>query len=66
MKKYLLFCGYNYYPSGGFRDFQSSHDTEQEAEKAALKTKFTWYQVVDAESGAMLKDDTIPGANIWS
>lgn len=67
MKRYLLFCGYNFYPYGGFRDFKSSHDTEQEAESEAQKyTKLTWYQVVDAESGMIVADGTINGSNVWS
>lgn len=28
---YLLFAGFNYYPSGGWKDFQEAFETEEEA-----------------------------------
>jgi hypothetical protein len=31
MKRFLLFAGENYYPSGGMEDFINSFDSEQEA-----------------------------------
>lgn len=34
LDRYLLFAGEDYYPEGGWRDFQSSHETIEEAKKA--------------------------------
>ncbi len=31
MKRYLLFCGKAYYPSGGSDDFKSDHECEEDA-----------------------------------
>lgn len=46
MKKYMLFAGDTYYPSGGFFDLVGDYDTVEEArEKGA---KYDWYQVVDS------------------
>ena len=55
MKRYLLFYGDNYYPSGGWGDFHGSFDTIQEAQQVFLKTdspwKPDWYQIVDTTTG---------------
>lgn len=37
MKRYLLFAGDNYYPSGGVNDFVMDYDTVEEAEAEAKK-----------------------------
>lgn len=34
MKRYLVFSYQSYYPAGGFRDFDSAHETFAEAQKA--------------------------------
>jgi hypothetical protein len=34
MKRYLVFSGQTYYPSGGWEDFIGSFDTPEEAEAA--------------------------------
>jgi hypothetical protein len=31
MKRFLVFAGDDYYPSGGWKDFHSDHDTLKEA-----------------------------------
>lgn len=31
MKRYFLFGNWNFYPSGGWRDFQGCFETEQQA-----------------------------------
>jgi hypothetical protein len=59
-KRYLLFVGMNYYPSGGWEDYKSSHETAEEAEtegKRLLKEDkmwSDWYHVVDLETGRMV------------
>ncbi len=34
MKRYLVFTYQSYYPSGGFKDFDSAYDTLEAAQKA--------------------------------
>lgn len=34
MKRYALFAGYNYYPSGGWDDIYGTYDTVEEAQEA--------------------------------
>lgn len=52
MKRYLLFQGARYYPSGGWWDFKDAFDTQEEAEREAAKlveeNDYDWWQVVDA------------------
>ena len=54
MKRYLLFYGMIYYPSGGAEDFLSAHDTLEEA-KAAGTAKIqeegsgNWANIFDNE-----------------
>ncbi len=54
MKRYLVFTGSKYYPSGGWDDFRGTFDTVEEAQKALLPSgtglncqSFDWYQIVD-------------------
>ncbi len=57
MKSFLLFAGDHYYPSGGWGDFQSAHDSLGEAFVAATlpisfpETSFDWWHVIDLSSG---------------
>ncbi len=50
MKKYALFAGESYYPSGGWGDFVDSFDTVAEAE-AAIPENSDWYEVVNLKVG---------------
>lgn len=52
MKRYLVFSGLTYYPDGGWSDFDSDHDTLEEANEARKDkhSKFGWSEVVDTES----------------
>ena len=48
MKRFLLFSGWNYYPSGGVDDFNGSFDTKEEAIRAAGKLEvWDWAQIYD-------------------
>jgi len=49
MKRFLVFSGQSYYPSGGFQDFDSAHDTFEEAQAArqALHSQYGWSQIAD-------------------
>lgn len=61
MKRYLLFCGDYYYPSGGWGDFRSDFDTIEDAVKEARRGEYVnsretpvpwdWWHVVDRETG---------------
>ena len=48
---YLLFCGYNYYPAGGWDDFHGSYHSEEEAREAtdSLPRGTDWWQIVSLE-----------------
>lgn len=48
MKRFILFAGSNYYPSGGWSDFEGSFDDLEEARKAG--TGNDWHQVVDTQT----------------
>jgi hypothetical protein len=57
MKRFLLFAGDKYYPSGGWHDFIGAFDSVEEAGAHARKTNdefnytcFGWYHVVDSET----------------
>ncbi len=49
MERFLLFAGSVYYAAGGWKDFQSSHDTLEEAIKTAKAehNEYDWWHVVD-------------------
>ncbi len=57
MKRYALFAGQDYYPSGGWDDFQSSHDTADQAVTALTATAATsdcdwdWAHIIDLHTG---------------
>jgi len=58
MKRYLLFCGDRYYPSGGWEDFKGSFNSIEDAIAAAQGFAEThdsflvcdWYHVVDTQN----------------
>ncbi len=59
VKRFVLFAGSDYYPSGGWDDFRSSHDTIEEAiAAAALPHRWgtDWWQVVDIQNGYKAAD----------
>ncbi len=48
MKRYLVFCYEQYYPGGGWCDFQGSYDTLEEAKLAGPT------QIVDSTIGEVI------------
>ncbi len=52
LKRYLVFSGPNYYPAGGWDDFDADFDTLEEAVKCAnaTDTLYNWAQVIDLET----------------
>jgi hypothetical protein len=56
MKKYLLFNYSNYYPGGGFNDFEDSFDTIQEAfDFWEYKKQYCLYQIIDKDTFEIVK-----------
>lgn len=60
LKRFLLFAGIYYYPSGGWNDFYGSFDTVEEATaayEAYAKDKMDpWGHIFDAQTGTPLND----------
>lgn len=59
-KKYYLFCGSKYYPSGGWQDFKNSFCSVDEA-IAFLNANVDiyerqWYQIVDIDNHLIIKE----------
>ena len=57
LNRYLLFCGDNYYPTGGWGDFQGSYETYDEAMAALPTLSFDWHQIVDVTDGEVVNKD---------
>lgn len=59
MKRYLLFSGSIYYPSGGFQDFISAFDTFPEAQAARqishAEIPCGWSHIVDLHTLTILE-----------
>lgn len=56
MKRYLVFVGYDYYPAGGWYDFEGSFDSIEEAKAKILSLEGDWYQVIDSENEQEVKE----------
>ena len=56
MKRYALFAGYQYYPNGGWDDYQGSFDSVAEALKALTDITQQWYQIVDLTTGEQVEE----------
>ena len=52
MNRYLLFAGYNYYPSGGIRDYRGSFPTMQRV--VVNIGKADWWNVLDNYTGKII------------
>lgn len=51
MKRFLAFGGDQYYPSGGWADFQGSFDTKDEALVALIAIgSIDWWEVIDSSA----------------
>lgn len=50
MKRYLLFVGIDYYPCGGWGDFEGSFHTIEEAREQINREWGEWYEIVDTEA----------------
>lgn len=49
MKRYLVFAGDDYYPSGGWNDFRDDFDDIDAAKTEArrLLSRYSWVQLID-------------------
>lgn len=60
MKRYMVFAGDTYYPSGGFKDFQCDFDVLENAvsfAKEKLGDNDGWAHIIDtADSSSVLYD----------
>ena len=54
MKRYWLFAGHNYYPSGGMEDFVGDFDSQKDAKHSVLpeikRSAYHWAHVYDTET----------------
>lgn len=51
LKRYALFSGDYYYPTGGWDDLVDTFDTLEEALAAHTVEEYTWFHVIDLTSG---------------
>jgi hypothetical protein len=58
---FFVFTGEEYYPGGGWTDFQGTAATIEEAHTVAESVLGTdeWYQIVDADSLKMIEEGQI-------
>ncbi len=52
MKRFIVFCGWKYYPGGGWQDFEGIYDSYEEAKKGADSAEIDWggwVHIVDTE-----------------
>ena len=57
MKRYLVFMGDQYYPLGGWEDFQTSCDKEENCFSyiaAQTVRSYDWWQIVDSHTGKII------------
>lgn len=57
MKRYALFLGSEFYPSGGFYDLDGTTDDREEAIRRAVahcEDRYHWAHVIDLHTGAFV------------
>lgn len=67
VERYLLFSGENYYPGGGWRDFDGAYETLDEAkERVSLfrrngngDNRRNWWHIVDVETCKVVTNGTV-------
>lgn len=50
MKRFFLFGGDNYYPSGGWGDFVGDFDSRRDAVLSGMASKNDWWHVIDIQT----------------
>lgn len=56
MKMYLLFSGNQFYPIGGFRDFDMDFDSIDEAIEHFKAMNHDWYQIVQSSDFSIVDE----------
>lgn len=58
MKKYLLFCGNNYYPKGGIGDYEGDFDSVEDALSwmLAQNSKYDWYDIIEHATMTVVRE----------
>jgi len=59
-KRFWLFAGDNYYPSGGMKDFKGSFDTAEEATTASISLHIDWWEVYDTQECKIVGGNSNP------
>lgn len=62
MKRFMLFCGQDYYASGGMLDFVGSFDTIDEAAAAMEVESTDWGHIYDTEDMKVVRSYPLGGA----
>lgn len=72
LKRYLLFVGDKYYPSGGMKDFKGDFDSLNEAqrifrskkEEYCYRSGYSWYHILDQETRKICSGSDSKGTSI--
>lgn len=68
MKRYLVFTGECYYPSGGWEDFHSDYDelstAIQIAQNIDANHEYSWSHVVDTDSMKIIENKPTPAPEV--
>ncbi len=58
MRRFVVFSGDHYYPTGGWSDMHAAYDTLDEAKdgltEIAGRNKYTWGHIVDLTTGQIV------------
>lgn len=57
MKRFMLFAGDKYYPSGGMRDHRESSDSFEEL-RMLVHADYDWWHIYDAQENAICDQGT--------
>ncbi len=66
-RRFCVFAGADYYPSGGWHDFRASRDTLEQAVQAAEKLmedeflQYSWWQVFDMDQRRIVAQSQYQG-----
>lgn len=56
MKRYLVFAGNDYYPSGGWKDLKGDAHSKDAALLMVANLSCDWWQIVDTETRAVIHE----------
>lgn len=57
MKRYLVFAGDKWYPSGGWDDFKGDFNTIEEGKESLISIGPDWWHIVDSNTGHIVYQD---------